>query len=521
MRALGQGPNMDDKLGKDNRNSSRSADNVVLPFAPDDRTPPILWDTESEALLVGLMMRAEDDPGRGVAPIAEQGLTEDDFAPGHLPRDIVRVALDLYRRGEPADDIEVGTRLVAEKRIESRSNVSDLIDENRTASATNLRALVGVVRDLSLRRKADRLAKELAEQAAHGSLDPTGIAVRLDELGRKADQRRPQVLIGEDAFAGEEEEEAEPLIEGLLEQGGKAILGGHAKTGKSILAMNLGLAAAAGETFFGRRIRRSRVLYIDYELNPAPSKGMRKRLKEWKRRTGKECPEGFELLQLRPFPELRDWEKLKTYLRQRAKETGEYDLIILDCLYRLQSGKDENAAGEVTEVGAHLDQIAADTGAATMTIHHTGKGGTSGKDVRDVFRGSSVLAGEFDLGLAISEHEEPDHLILEGFARDFAQPDPVVYFAGDFPAVEVSDLEVSKAGSAGRSKKITDSAILKKLPEEPIDAISVKLLAESLNMPAKTVHTRLKALKEGGRSPVRSIKPESRNQPILYYRGTQ
>lgn len=488
---------------------------------PTNAAPPRLYDDEAERLLVGIVMRLEDDEaGKGVEPLIAQGVTAEDFSPGRLPRDIVRVALDLRKRGKPADDIEVGSALTAEGRIESRTNVSDLIDENRTASAINLRPLIGTVLDLSRRRQADRIAKEIAEQAQAGTIDLESAAHQLSELGTRERDREPGVLVGEEAFAGEDESEEKPLIDGLLERGGKMILGGHAKTGKSIFAMNLGLAAAEGRGFLGYRICPSRVLYLDFELNPAATKGMSKRLKQWRERTGRPIPETFEVLKLRHFPNLRQWDVLKFFLRRRVKETGHYDLIIVDCLYRLLGGADENASNEMSQVGPHLDEISADTGAATLTIHHTGKGGTSGKDVRDIFRGSSVLAGEFDCGLSISEHgDEPDHFVLEGFCRDFRQPDPLTFFGGDFPVVEAApDVEAKKASTAGRTKTITANDIFERIPTEGVDAISAKELAQDLGKNERTVKRRLEEMASKSELGVKKVPRERQNGPERYFR---
>ena len=57
------------------------------------------------------------------------------------------------------------------------------------------------------------------------------------------------------------------LIDGLIGVGDASMLIGDWGTGKSYLLFHMGLCLAAGDDFLGHRLRQSRVLYLDREMN--------------------------------------------------------------------------------------------------------------------------------------------------------------------------------------------------------------------------------------------------------------
>ena len=62
--------------------------------------------------------------------------------------------------------------------------------------------------------------------------------------------------------------EAPPqLIEGILHQGCKMVLGGTSKSNKSWCLLNLALSVASGTEWWGRRCMKTPVAYINFELH--------------------------------------------------------------------------------------------------------------------------------------------------------------------------------------------------------------------------------------------------------------
>ena len=57
------------------------------------------------------------------------------------------------------------------------------------------------------------------------------------------------------------------LIEGVLHQGSKMILGGTSKSNKSWCLLDLAVSVASGQKWWGRTCAKSPVLYINFELH--------------------------------------------------------------------------------------------------------------------------------------------------------------------------------------------------------------------------------------------------------------
>jgi hypothetical protein len=56
------------------------------------------------------------------------------------------------------------------------------------------------------------------------------------------------------------------IIEGILHQGCKMILGGTSKSNKTWALLDLAISSASGQKWWGRQCTRGRVLYINFEL---------------------------------------------------------------------------------------------------------------------------------------------------------------------------------------------------------------------------------------------------------------
>ena len=58
------------------------------------------------------------------------------------------------------------------------------------------------------------------------------------------------------------------IIEGILHQGCKMILGGTSKSNKSWCLLDLAVSVASGAGWWGRRCVKMPVIYINFELHP-------------------------------------------------------------------------------------------------------------------------------------------------------------------------------------------------------------------------------------------------------------
>jgi hypothetical protein len=86
----------------------------------------------------------------------------------------------------------------------------------------------------------------------------------------------PEVDIMEFIAQGDDDDAEEWLVQGLVPKHGLTILGGNPKTGKTLFALDLGLAVASGREFFGRETAQAAFLFVTEEGSPSE---MRKRMR--------------------------------------------------------------------------------------------------------------------------------------------------------------------------------------------------------------------------------------------------
>jgi len=302
-----------------------------------------------------------------------------------------------------------------------------------------------------LAREAAAREEERLRRKAQAALEDgdTGLALQLLEKAAHGRQEAADEPLeeGGDSFLEDMEPDPPALVEKLIPEGGKVLLVGGAKVGKTALLLNLAWCVAAGIPFLGRATHRPRrVLMVDLELS---RRGMQERIAKMRATTGLAVPDTLRLTLLRGHPQYRDWTRLRSLIERMHREHGPYDLITIDCLYRLQPGADENEASSMSRVGVELDRIHASTGAATAVLHHTGKPQGQQQDPVNMGRGSSVLGGEMDTILAVQPHVEEHHAILRAEARDFPRPGPAVYSLRKWPAAHLclgKEAEVRKPG---------------------------------------------------------------------------
>ncbi len=87
-------------------------------------------------------------------------------------------------------------------------------------------------------------------------------------------------------------------------------------------------------------------------------------------------------------------------------ESGKYSLfIVIDLVYKVLGGRDENAAGDISELCNELEQIAVVTGAAILYAAHFSKGNQAGKEAMDRIGGSGVFGRDPDTIITLTKHQ--------------------------------------------------------------------------------------------------------------------
>jgi hypothetical protein len=226
------------------------------------------------------------------------------------------------------------------------------------------------------------------------------------------------------------------IIQGILHQGCKMILGGTSKSNKSWCLLDMAMSVASGQDWWGRRCTKLPVIYINFELQPwaidqrlaylcnarPECKFTKEMLAIWNLRG-----HNADLTLLRP--------KLEEKLSQRP-----FGLIILDPAYKLLGNRDENANGDIAGLMNEFEALAQKTGAAIVLAHHFAKGDSTAKSAMDRMSGAGAWVRDPDTIMVLTPHEEPDCFTVSSILRNLPQlPEFVVGW--DFPLMRVaSDL---------------------------------------------------------------------------------
>ncbi len=207
------------------------------------------------------------------------------------------------------------------------------------------------------------------------------------------------------------------IIEGVLHQGCKMILGGTSKSNKSWSLLDLALSVATGQTWWGRPCTKLPVIYINFEL---PTWSIKNRMRSL-RACRPECAGKGHALH---FWNLRgknaDITLLRPQLEERLKKQ-QYGLIILDPAYKVLGNRDENANGEIADLMNQFESLAQASGAAVVVAHHFAKGDSTVKNAMDRLSGAGAWIRDPDSIMILTPHEEPDCFTVTSILRNLPQ----------------------------------------------------------------------------------------------------
>ena len=279
-------------------------------------------------------------------------------------------------------------------------------------------------------------------------------------------------------------EPPDELVEGILHKGSKLVLGGSSKSFKTWTLLDLAISVAIGADWLGRSTAQGKVLFLNFEIQPHA----------WQRRIvavasakGVELKAGQIILwNLRGHA--ADFRQIIPRMIQRCRAEN-FALIVLDPIYKLYGGTDENAAGDVAALLNALERLAVETGAAIAFGAHFAKGNASAKEAIDRISGSGVFARDPDSLLIFTKHETDDAFTVEPILRNFAPVEPFAV-RWNFPLMELADdLDPAKLKQvAGRKSEFNPkkllAAIAKTTRENPV---SVSAWATAGNVPRQTL----------------------------------
>lgn len=255
------------------------------------------------------------------------------------------------------------------------------------------------------------------------------------------------------------------IVEGLFRKGEKVLIGGRSKAMKTWAAMNLAISVSHGRNFWGFKTQEGECLYINFELHPGTVKN-RLRMIAHAMDVFKFSP-NLEILNLRGFHVTA-----QTLLNHIVKQSNNkhYAVIIIDPLYKLTAGKDENSAGEMTVVMNAIEEISKTTGAAIVIPAHFSKGDASKKDSIDRISGSGVFARDADTIITMVALEHENTYLIESNLRSLPPINPITV-RWEFPIHKVDpsiDKTKIKPAKSGRPPKYTVEQIVEVLANEKL-----------------------------------------------------
>ncbi|AJX30323.1 AAA family ATPase [Burkholderia oklahomensis] len=202
-------------------------------------------------------------------------------------------------------------------------------------------------------------------------------------------------------------------------------------TGKSHLALDMGLSLALGRTVAGGLFpaqKPGRVVVLAGEECP---RLLAERLRNHLRHDEQSDPRLYDNLVLLPMAGqsclLLDDGKPTSLFSELKAIGGGARLIIVDPLRRMHNG-DENDSGLMTALVVAMEQLAAATGAAVLALHHSNRSSAaSDASAQHAARGSSALVDGARWQVNLSRMDEKT-----AQSRHLSESERALYVALDF-----------------------------------------------------------------------------------------
>lgn len=267
----------------------------------------------------------------------------------------------------------------------------------------------------------------------------------------------------------------EAVVGRLFRRGKLSMLSGPSKAGKSLFAIGLALHAAAGKDFLGTAFsveRPLRIVIVDAEMSRVE---LSERIHGMLDQYGISIPANqIDIICLLDAAGKR-WRQLsiddiRYDLMSRIKQI-DADLFILDCLYALKgAGREENSNDDMAEVMYMANQIANETNAAGLLIHHAAKGSKADSSVTDAHAGAGVITRAITgTIITMREHERKEPFwSIHWKGRQVKSGKTVIEHHDDY-AFRLSEGMDADHMSGSRAQKRTPQSMVTMEPQQFVD----------------------------------------------------
>jgi RecA-family ATPase len=283
------------------------------------------------------------------------------------------------------------------------------------------------------------------------------------------------------------------IVEGIFHQGSKMVLAGSSKAGKTWSLLDLAMSVASGRDWWGFKTVKTSVLFVNFEIQPA---FLHRRIALIKAKRGIELAPGeMKMLHLRGTKLTA--ESFGLAMTEQYRDAG-FGLVILDPIYKLMVGREENSTATLSGVAEVIDGIATSCNAAVAYGAHFSKGNQSGKEIADRINGSGVAGRDADSILTLTKHVEDDCNSLEAVLRN-CPPMKSKVMRWNFPlmeeAKELDPADLKKVG--GRPESVTKEEVLE-LVSKPLSYSDWLRAAETIGLTKPTFSRKRKQLVDRG-----------------------
>jgi hypothetical protein len=279
----------------------------------------------------------------------------------------------------------------------------------------------------------------------------------------------PQLLTAGEILAAADDPEPEWLVEGLLPQGGLAVLAGRPKTGKSVLARALAVAVAQGRDFLERPARKGAVLLLSLED--------RKR----------DVSAHLRRLGLRPEDPLLVATAADGVAQvEKWVATHRPILVMVDTVSRLVRLRDIAAYSEVVAGLDRLLRLARNSGVHILLLHHAPKGSDT-RDAVDAPLGSIAISGTADVLLHLKRAQDGTRTLasVQRTGEDLQEsvlilgPDGWPALAGTQREHQARQVAEQIAAYLGKHGESTRQEILESVPGDNTAKVAALALLEA------------------------------------------
>jgi hypothetical protein len=232
-----------------------------------------------------------------------------------------------------------------------------------------------------------------------------------------ADRARDIRVINAGTWLETEPPPPDHILEDTLDAGDKMAILASSKLRKSFFFGQLAIALAAHPKFLGWIIPKNRrVLFCQFEIR---DHHCHRRIRNMARAMGISAAHLGDRLMIINGRGLGLTGKEGLDKIMAAIGDFKPEVIMIDPLYKFSEGV-ENAAEDFKKLLNAFDELAEQTGAAIIYVHHDTKGSPGDKDIRDRGAGSNVLGRDYDACVTLTAHaSDPDATVVEVLLRNY------------------------------------------------------------------------------------------------------